>query len=174
MVIVCASRGGLPHHFTFASKLGFAEDPIYRNLQPSLSHLLEFDRLSNYDIQLFPLEDRQIHLYHAINKKSTPATRDERFFSRAFILNPDHLPNDIKSDGSHAAANAADYASASAALGSENPPSDIASLRGKLSSQLDGLLSEIEKFLVESIRSLEIAVSTPKFRNAKNHHIFLR
>jgi acetyl-CoA carboxylase / biotin carboxylase 1 len=172
----CArGRTGFPQSFTFRARAGFAEDPIYRNIEPSLAHHLELDRLSNYDIQLFPTEDRQIHLYYAVNKGETaknPRLRDERFFSRALVRQPDDA---VTAAAAAAAAEQQPQAASSAQklLASAN---DLEQLRINLTREQDTLLSEIERVLVESIRALEIAVSTSggKYARSQNHHIFLR
>lgn len=41
----------------------FAEDMIYRHLEPALAFQLEINRLTNYDITAIPCQNHRMHLY---------------------------------------------------------------------------------------------------------------
>lgn len=43
--------------------LQFAEDMIYRHLEPALAFQLEINRLSNYEITAIPCQNHRMHLY---------------------------------------------------------------------------------------------------------------
>lgn len=153
-----------PLSFTFRDRLGFKEDPIYRNIEPPLAHNLELDRLNNFDIELLPNEDRQIHLYRGRDKVNNPlGQKDVRYFTRAIVRQPaiDQTRTSLSSA----------YAAASDVL---NQVPDLNALREQIEPELDVLLSEIERVLLESIRALEIAVFSNSADRSNNHHIFLR
>nr|ANM86838.1 acetyl-CoA carboxylase [Stygiella incarcerata] len=80
-------------HYTFRRRLDYAEDPIYRNVDPLFAYLLETRRLKNYDVKLIPSSNPQVHLYYA---KGTSGDRGRganssysRFFVRCLIQESD-------------------------------------------------------------------------------------
>jgi hypothetical protein len=85
--VVC-KYGHFPRYFTFRERLNYQEDQIYRNIEPPLAHHLELTRLSSYDYQLVPTENKQIHLYYAEEKgrKATDVLPQcPRLFARILI-----------------------------------------------------------------------------------------
>eukprot|EP01029_Cantina_marsupialis_P005679 TRINITY_DN1619_c0_g2_i2.p1 TRINITY_DN1619_c0_g2~~TRINITY_DN1619_c0_g2_i2.p1 ORF type:complete len:1268 (-),score=560.95 TRINITY_DN1619_c0_g2_i2:1218-5021(-) len=52
-----------PRLFTFRQSLNFAEDPVVRHIEPTLSGYLNLKRLSNFDIHAVPTPNRLVHVY---------------------------------------------------------------------------------------------------------------
>ncbi|KAF2986586.1 hypothetical protein EK904_009211 [Melospiza melodia maxima] len=65
----------------------FAEDRIYRHLEPALAFQLELSRMRNFDLTAIPCANHKMHLYLGAAKvqAGTEAT-DYRFFIRAIIM----------------------------------------------------------------------------------------
>ena len=85
-----AINGEFPKYFTFREKQNFAEDCIYRHIDPALAYKLEMFRLRNYDVQHCPVQNNRLHLYYAKGKMQKGETfQDNRFFMRAIMRYPD-------------------------------------------------------------------------------------
>lgn len=55
--------------YTFRHGLGFREDCTIRHMDPSMAYLLEFNRLTNFDVRFCHADPTgQIHIYHATPK----------------------------------------------------------------------------------------------------------
>eukprot|EP00004_Rigifila_ramosa_P006611 TRINITY_DN1746_c0_g1_i1.p1 TRINITY_DN1746_c0_g1~~TRINITY_DN1746_c0_g1_i1.p1 ORF type:complete len:2182 (+),score=504.30 TRINITY_DN1746_c0_g1_i1:514-6546(+) len=80
-----------PNFLTFRQRLDYAEDLLIRDVDPALAFQLELKRLSNYDVEFVPAQNRALHVYFARRKSasSAPAKRagdlDCRFFVRAIV-----------------------------------------------------------------------------------------
>ena len=44
-------------------RLQFAEDRIYRHLEPALAFQLEINRMRNFDLEAIPIANHRMHLY---------------------------------------------------------------------------------------------------------------
>uniref|UniRef100_U3K2H1 acetyl-CoA carboxylase n=1 Tax=Ficedula albicollis TaxID=59894 RepID=U3K2H1_FICAL len=68
----------------------FAEDRIYRHLEPALAFQLELSRMRNFDLTAIPCANHRMHLYlgAARVRAGTEAT-DYRFFIRAIVRHSD-------------------------------------------------------------------------------------
>lgn len=68
----------------------FAEDRIYRHLEPALAFQLELSRMRNFDLTAIPCANHKMHLYLGAAKvqAGTEAT-DYRFFIRAIVRHSD-------------------------------------------------------------------------------------
>uniref|UniRef100_A0A8C3KG99 acetyl-CoA carboxylase n=1 Tax=Calidris pygmaea TaxID=425635 RepID=A0A8C3KG99_9CHAR len=78
---------------SFLSRLArdeFAEDRIYRHLEPALAFQLELSRMRNFDLTAIPCANHKMHLYLGAAKvqAGTEAT-DYRFFIRAIVRHSD-------------------------------------------------------------------------------------
>lgn len=76
----------------FLSLVGpqFAEDRIYRHLEPALAFQLELSRLRNFDITAMPCANHKMHLYlGAARVKEGAEVTDHRFFIRVIIRHSD-------------------------------------------------------------------------------------
>ncbi|RKO93138.1 acetyl-CoA carboxylase [Blyttiomyces helicus] len=71
-----------PRYFTFKETLGYTEDEIIRHIEPATTHQLELHRLAHYQVRPCFVDNRRLHVYHAVGKKN-PA--DARFFVRAVV-----------------------------------------------------------------------------------------
>ncbi|XP_069788811.1 acetyl-CoA carboxylase 2 isoform X3 [Narcine bancroftii] len=79
-----------PKYFTFRANAEFAEDRIYRHLDPALSFQLELNRMQNFDLTAVPCSNHKMHLYLGAAKvKKGAEVTDYRFFVRAIIRHPD-------------------------------------------------------------------------------------
>ncbi|XP_067395559.1 acetyl-CoA carboxylase 2 isoform X1 [Emydura macquarii macquarii] len=79
-----------PKFFTFRARDEFAEDRIYRHLEPALAFQLELNRMRNFDLTAVPCANHRMHLYLGAAKveEGTEVT-DYRFFLRAIIRHSD-------------------------------------------------------------------------------------
>jgi acetyl-CoA carboxylase/biotin carboxylase 1 len=135
--------------------LDYAEDAIYRNMEPPLAFHLELRRLFNYDIQMWPNDNRQIHLYYAVEKK------DHKNFFEA----PHHCF----------------FARAVIRGGYRNRFLAQMSLQQQSSQEAnieayEALVQEAEYMLNEALNALEVAMGDSKFKKQKpwNNHIFMK
>uniref|UniRef100_A0A8C6ZBV2 Acetyl-CoA carboxylase beta n=1 Tax=Nothoprocta perdicaria TaxID=30464 RepID=A0A8C6ZBV2_NOTPE len=68
----------------------FAEDRIYRHLEPALAFQLELSRMRNFDLTAIPCANHKMHLYLGAAKVQAGAeTTDYRFFIRAIVRHSD-------------------------------------------------------------------------------------
>ena len=92
------NSGKAPLYFTFRKSLAFDEDVAYRYIAPSLAHMLELQKLRNYDIELYqgnPASLNQVHVYMAREKKGVrpkPIATLPRLFVRTLVV-----PSDVDS-----------------------------------------------------------------------------
>lgn len=89
--VVC-DRYRFPRYFTFRFRDGYAEDQIYRHLEPALAFQLEINRLRNYDLEAVPTASQnKMHLYLGKAKIRAPGQQvnDFRFFVRTIIRHSD-------------------------------------------------------------------------------------
>ncbi|KIJ55614.1 hypothetical protein M422DRAFT_199902 [Sphaerobolus stellatus SS14] len=81
-LMICR-KGQYPYFVTLREMaMSWAEEEAIRNVEPALAYQLELSRLSNYKLTPCFVEDRQIHIYHAVAKENP---LDSRFFIRALI-----------------------------------------------------------------------------------------
>jgi len=81
-----------PGFYTFRTAEDFAEDLIYRNVDPPMAFQLELSRLSRFDIERVSHPNRALHVFYARAKGKAPkATRDDdvRFFVRVVVRQAD-------------------------------------------------------------------------------------
>ncbi|XP_050530810.1 acetyl-CoA carboxylase isoform X6 [Daktulosphaira vitifoliae] len=79
-----------PKLFTFRNYDNFAEDRIYRHLEPGMAFQLELNRMRNYDLEALPTSNRKMYLY--LGKAKVPkgqVVTDYRFFIRSIIRHQD-------------------------------------------------------------------------------------
>lgn len=70
--------------------LQFAEDRIYRHLEPALAYQLELSRMRSFDLAAVPCANHRMHLYLGAAKvKDGAEVTDYRFFIRAIIRHSD-------------------------------------------------------------------------------------
>ena len=92
-----ASRS--PAIYTFRARFDFAEDTVFRHIEPSLAYNLEFGRIAK-NFRVAPLNSIQttaganVHIYHATPKQSAllsepKASKAPRLFVRSLVLLPD-------------------------------------------------------------------------------------
>uniref|UniRef100_A0A8C6Y901 acetyl-CoA carboxylase n=1 Tax=Naja naja TaxID=35670 RepID=A0A8C6Y901_NAJNA len=86
---ICVCRE-FPKFFTFRARDEFAEDHIYRHLEPALAFQLELNRMRNFDLTAVPCANHKMHLYLGAAKveEGTEVT-DHRFFIRAIVRHSD-------------------------------------------------------------------------------------
>ncbi|XP_044296549.1 acetyl-CoA carboxylase 2 isoform X1 [Varanus komodoensis] len=79
-----------PKFFTFRARDEFAEDRIYRHLEPALAFQLELSRMRNFGLTAIPCANHKMHLYLGAAKveEGTEVT-DHRFFVRAIVRHSD-------------------------------------------------------------------------------------
>ncbi|KZW01238.1 hypothetical protein EXIGLDRAFT_603199 [Exidia glandulosa HHB12029] len=82
--MICNDEGQYPWYFTLreAADGTWTEEAAIRNIEPALAYQLELSRLSNYKLTPCFVENRQIHIYHAVAKENQ---FDTRFFIRALV-----------------------------------------------------------------------------------------
>ncbi|KAM9055974.1 acetyl-CoA carboxylase 2 isoform 6-T6 [Megaptera novaeangliae] len=90
ITFLIAQEKEFPKFFTFRARDEFAEDRIYRHLEPALAFQLELSRLRNFDITAMPCANHKMHLYLGAAKvKEGTEVTDHRFFIRAIIRHSD-------------------------------------------------------------------------------------
>ncbi|KAK2717768.1 hypothetical protein QYM36_006530, partial [Artemia franciscana] len=87
---VCFVKKQHPKFFTYRHRDGFAEDRIYRHLEPALAFQLEINRMQNYELEALATSNQKMHLYLGKAKvaKGQEVT-DYRFFIRSIIRHSD-------------------------------------------------------------------------------------
>ncbi|XP_075390444.1 acetyl-CoA carboxylase 2 [Tenrec ecaudatus] len=90
ITFLIAQKKEFPKFFTFRARDEFAEDRIYRHLEPALAFQLELSRMRNFDLQAVPSANHKMHLYlGAARVKEGAEVTDHRFFIRAIIRHSD-------------------------------------------------------------------------------------
>lgn len=74
--------GQFPMYFTFRILHDFKEDQVIRHIEPAMAFQLELQRLGNFKISPCFVENRRIHIYHALSKKNPS---ESRYFVRALV-----------------------------------------------------------------------------------------
>ncbi|XP_058014157.1 acetyl-CoA carboxylase 2 isoform X1 [Ahaetulla prasina] len=79
-----------PKFFTFRARDEFAEDHIYRHLEPALAFQLELNRMRNFALTAVPCANHKMHLYlGAARVEEGTEVTDYRFFIRAIVRHSD-------------------------------------------------------------------------------------
>ncbi|XP_066870777.1 acetyl-CoA carboxylase 2 isoform X1 [Kogia breviceps] len=90
ITFLIAQEKEFPKFFTFRARDEFAEDRIYRHLEPALAFQLELSRLRNFDVTAMPCANHKMHLYlGAARVKEGAEVTDHRFFIRVIIRHSD-------------------------------------------------------------------------------------
>eukprot|EP01117_Protostelium_nocturnum_P006363 TRINITY_DN2299_c0_g1_i1.p1 TRINITY_DN2299_c0_g1~~TRINITY_DN2299_c0_g1_i1.p1 ORF type:complete len:2212 (+),score=828.58 TRINITY_DN2299_c0_g1_i1:166-6801(+) len=81
--------GHFPKYYTFRQRLSYREHLLYRHVEPPMAFHLELNRISNYDIQIVPTENHQIHIYYGEEKQKEGQPKPQNphtcFFTHAAI-----------------------------------------------------------------------------------------
>ncbi|KAM6297727.1 acetyl-CoA carboxylase 2 [Aegotheles albertisi] len=90
ITFLIAQQRVFPKFFTFRARDEFAEDRIYRHLEPALAFQLELSRMRNFDLTAIPCANHKMHLYLGTAKVQAGAeATDCRFFIRAIVRHSD-------------------------------------------------------------------------------------
>ncbi|XP_039771055.1 acetyl-CoA carboxylase 2 isoform X2 [Ornithorhynchus anatinus] len=90
ITFLIAQQREFPKFFTFRARDEFAEDRIYRHLEPALAFQLELNRMRNFDLTAVPCANHKMHLYlGAARVEEGAEVTDYRFFIRAIIRHSD-------------------------------------------------------------------------------------
>ncbi|XP_053938279.1 acetyl-CoA carboxylase 2 isoform X2 [Cuculus canorus] len=90
ITFLIAQQREFPKFFTFRARDEFAEDRIYRHLEPALAFQLELSRMRNFDLTAIPCANHKMHLYLGAAKVQAGAeATDYRFFIRAIVRHSD-------------------------------------------------------------------------------------
>uniref|UniRef100_A0A8C9D298 Acetyl-CoA carboxylase beta n=1 Tax=Panthera leo TaxID=9689 RepID=A0A8C9D298_PANLE len=90
ITFLIAQEKEFPKFFTFRARDEFAEDRIYRHLEPALAFQLELSRMRSFDLTAVPCANHKMHLYLGAAKvKEGAEVTDHRFFIRAIIRHSD-------------------------------------------------------------------------------------
>ncbi|XP_075070318.1 acetyl-CoA carboxylase 2 isoform X2 [Mixophyes fleayi] len=90
ITFLIAQQREFPKFFTFRARDEFAEDRIYRHLEPALAFQLELNRMRNFDLTAVPCANQKMHLYLGAAKVAAGIeVTDYRFFIRAIIRHSD-------------------------------------------------------------------------------------
>ncbi|XP_037672903.1 acetyl-CoA carboxylase 2 isoform X2 [Choloepus didactylus] len=90
ITFLVAQEKEFPKFFTFRARDEFAEDRIYRHLEPALAFQLELSRMRNFSLTAVPCANHKMHLYLGAAKvKEGLEVTDYRFFIRAIIRHSD-------------------------------------------------------------------------------------
>ncbi|XP_060048534.1 acetyl-CoA carboxylase 2 isoform X2 [Erinaceus europaeus] len=90
ITFLIAQEREFPKFFTFRARDEFAEDRIYRHLEPALAFQLELSRMRNFELRAVPCANHKMHLYlGSARVKEGVEVTDHRFFIRAIIRHSD-------------------------------------------------------------------------------------
>ncbi|XP_078523505.1 acetyl-CoA carboxylase 2 isoform X2 [Lissotriton helveticus] len=90
ITFLIAQQREFPKFFTFRARDEFAEDRIYRHLEPALAFQLELNRMRNFDLKAVPCANHKMHLYLGAAKvEAGVEVTDYRFFIRAILRHSD-------------------------------------------------------------------------------------
>lgn len=150
-MVLCGQM--LPKYFTFSVAGGFAEDRIYRHIEPASAHLLELNRMRNFDLTKLSTQNHTMHLYRGTTKASTStsgqpdsatatsggarpagARAERRYFIRSLVRHPDLSTKE---------------------------------------ASLEYLDREIRLALVQAMDELDVALAHEQNASFRNNHIFL-
>merc|ERR1719487_1070877 len=83
LTLLICREGQYPSYYTVRKQDGtWKELETIRDIEPALAFQLELGRLSNFNLEPCPVENRQIHIYYATAKGNSS---DCRFFVRALV-----------------------------------------------------------------------------------------
>ncbi|NXA37356.1 ACACB carboxylase, partial [Eudromia elegans] len=152
ITFLIAQQREFPKFFTFRARDEFAEDRIYRHLEPALAFQLELSRMRNFDLTAIPCANHKMHLYLGAAKvqAGTEAT-DYRFFIRAIVRHSDLITK-------------------ASSTGCWWERRCCSSAGGEASFEY--LQNEGERLLLEAMDELEVAFNNTTVRTDCNH-IFL-
>ena len=74
-----------PHFFSFRAETNFQEDTLLRNVLPQSARRLELDRLSNYEVSMYPTPYKDVHVFKAVPKKAGATMLEHRMFARVAV-----------------------------------------------------------------------------------------
>ncbi|GAB0197082.1 acetyl-CoA carboxylase 2 [Grus japonensis] len=124
---------------TFLIAQQFAEDRIYRHLEPALAFQLELSRMRNFDLTAIPCANHKMHLYLGAAKVQAGAeATDYRFFIRAIVRHSDLITKARRRQGPREAS-------------------------------FEYLQNEGERLLLEAMDELEVAFNNTTVRTDCNH-----
>lgn len=136
-----------PYYYTFRQRHNFAEDPIYRHIEPTLAFQLQLRKLSNYSIKPYRSQTPSVHIYHATKKqrktlgRATTSSKYDylhtRFFVRQLVLRGDMF---------------------------ENSNNDVKEAI---------FINEAHKYLNDALKNLEVAMSDSSYSDTYCNHIFV-
>lgn len=93
-LVLCSQL--LPKYFTFGVSDGFAEDRMYRHIEPASAHLLELNRMRNFELEKMKTQNQTMHLYRGEPKLARSggggvgtAGPERRYFIRSIVRHPD-------------------------------------------------------------------------------------
>ena len=92
VTLMVVRENSFPRYFTFKEATDYAEDLVIRHIEPAMAYQLELQRLNNFEVKPCFIDNRRLHIYHAVGKKN-PA--DIRFFVRAIVY-PGQLLSTIR------------------------------------------------------------------------------
>ncbi|EPY43322.1 acetyl-CoA carboxylase, partial [Angomonas deanei] len=74
-----------PHIFTFRKSIDYQEDTLIRNVLPQNARRLELDRLSNFDVAMYPTPFKEVHVFKGTPKKQGASHLENRLFARVSV-----------------------------------------------------------------------------------------
>ncbi|PRP78454.1 hypothetical protein PROFUN_13687 [Planoprotostelium fungivorum] len=151
LTFMITKYGQYPKFFTFRDRFNYNEHLLYRHIDPPTASNLELRRFSNYDIQVVPNENQQIHIYYGESKE-----------------------NSEKSIQGHASF----FAHAAIRCGytgdAQTPHPESKAAGNNLSATDMDVIAMAENMISESLSAIEVAQGNPKFKKTWNNRIFMR
>ncbi|XP_014259658.1 acetyl-CoA carboxylase isoform X2 [Cimex lectularius] len=90
VTFLALNKRQFPKLFTYRNCDNFAEDTIYRHLEPGMAFQLELNRMKTYDLEAVPTSNRKMYLYLGKAKVAKgQSVTDYRFFIRSIIRHSD-------------------------------------------------------------------------------------
>ncbi|XP_073990348.1 acetyl-CoA carboxylase isoform X5 [Rhodnius prolixus] len=90
LTFLALNKRQFPKLFTYRNCDNFAEDRIYRHLEPGMAFQLELNRMKTYELEALPTSNRKMYLYLGKAKVAKgQSVTDYRFFIRSIIRHSD-------------------------------------------------------------------------------------
>jgi len=80
--VIAYQKLELPRYFTFTQAKDYQEDNLYRGERPTIAHLLELARLSNFNLERIPTVNRDLHIYVGTSKGDSGRSQQRHLLLR--------------------------------------------------------------------------------------------
>ncbi|KAI8854496.1 carboxyl transferase domain-containing protein [Chytridium lagenaria] len=75
-----------PRYYTFKEPGDYLEDEVIRHIEPAMAYQLELQRLQNFDIKPCIVDNRRLHIYHAIGEAESRRPKETESLLTLWML----------------------------------------------------------------------------------------